>query len=283
MSLARRIGAALREGLAEEASTRSSALLRIGAVLLLWSRFAAEWSLFIDIEPWKAALSLAFYLFTPLFLIGWASRWTGLGTAVTALLLSHHVGMTRGFEPYQHHHVVALTIGVALIALLPTGRSWSVDRALALRRSARTGSPPPPERGPTWARHLLTLHVVCIYAYGTLAKLSPAYLRGDRFTHYLMRLYLGSDLPDGRWFAPVMAGMAWGSVLIEPFIAMGLLVPRLRAAAIIVGLGFHGLIYWTLPVGTFSLTMALFYLAAIPPDRFEAGLRWLEGQRPAQG
>ncbi|MFM2244945.1 MAG: hypothetical protein RL071_1019 [Pseudomonadota bacterium] len=278
MSAARRLGAGIVGLLAEEASTRSSALLRVGVVLLLWSRFAAEWSLFMDLEPWKVALSTSFYASTTLFLVGFASRLTGLWTAANGLLLAFWVGVHKGVEPYQHHHVMALVLGAAIIALLPTGGSLSVDRWRAVRRAARLGLAPPPERGPTWARHLLTLHLVCIYAFGSLAKLSPAYLRGDRFTHYLMRLYIGSDLPEGAWFGPLMAAVAWGSVLIEPFIAVGLLVPRLRGAAIITGLVFHGLIYWTLPVGTFSLTMGLFYLAAVPPDAVDAGLRRLAGR-----
>jgi hypothetical protein len=255
--------------LSEEGSTRPAAALRVGLVLVLWSRFAAELELFMGLAPERLALSLSFYASTTLFLLGAWSRLTGAWVALTALWLHFGLGVRGGVEPYQHHHVVALALGAALIALLPTGGSWSLDRLWALRRAERAGQPPPPERGPTWARHLLALHVVSIYGWGTFAKLSPAYLNGDRFTHYLMRLYFGSDLPSFPGFGALMVVLAWSAIFIEPMIGLGLLFRRTRWAALWLGLAFHGLIYWTMPVGTFTVTMWLFFIAFFPPDELD--------------
>lgn len=279
--LARRWASGLRDRavalLDEQGSTRPAAALRVGVVWVLWSRFAAELELFMDLRPERLALSISFYASTTLFLLGAWSRLSGLWVGATALTLHLGLGVAQGVEPYQHHHVVALVYGAALIALLPTGGSWSLDRWWAVRRAERAGQPPPAERGPTWARHLLSLHVVSIYAWGTVAKLSPAYLNGDRFTHYLMRLYLGSDLPSFPGFGALMVALAWSAILIEPMIALGLLWARTRWAALWLGLAFHGIIYWTLPVGTFSVTMGLFYLAFFPPDALVAVGRRLSG------
>ena len=256
--------------LLERGSTRPAALLRVGVVLVLWSRFAAELELFMGLAPERLALSISFYMSTTLFFLGAWCRFTGPWVGLTALALHYGLGVYGGVEPYQHHHVVALTLGAALIALLPTGRSWSLDRWWALRRAERAGQPPPPERGPTWARHLLSLHVLAIYGWGTFAKLSPAYLNGDRFTHYLMRLYFGSDIPSFPGFGALMVLLSWSAIFIEPMIGLGLLFRRTRWPALWLGLFFHGLIYWTLPVGTFSVTMWLFFIAFFPPDELDA-------------
>jgi hypothetical protein len=78
--------------------------------------------------------------------------------------------------------------------------------------------------------------------------------------------------------------VGWGvEILVEPLIGLGLLFARTRLLAVGLGLFFHALIYWTMPVGTFSATMWLFYLAFFPPDEWMALLaRWSGEAAPGQ-
>ena len=273
-----------------EGSTRTLALLRISLALLVYTRWARDFQLFRDMQPDRIevasgaffALSVVLYLSTAGMLFG---LWTRLSTALaglSVLTVVIGVGEVGGHEPYTHHHTWALAVGVALLALTPCGRSLSVDRWRALRRADRTGQPAPAERGPLWALPLLGVHVSAIYGWGTVSKLTAGYLSGARFEHYLMYLYWGSDLPEGPLFSALVLACAWGSVLLEPALAVGLWIPRTRAACFAIGLLFHGLIYYTLPVGTFSLTMWALYLAFLDPDAAHRGLDRMLGLRPSE-
>lgn len=49
-------------------------------------------------------------------------------------------------------------------------------------------------------------------------------------------------------------------------------VCRLRLPLILIGVVFHGCMYFVLPVLTFSITMILLNLAFLDPDEFHRGL-----------
>jgi hypothetical protein len=269
--------------LSEAQSTRPAALLRMGLCALLWARFGSELILSSRLGGAHPLLSLSFFAATSLSFLGVASRWTSAWVAGNALFLYYGLGQMEKHEPYQHHHVAALAFGAVCVASLPTGGSWSVDRALAVARARRQGVAPPPEVGPTWGRYLLMAHILAIYGWGTFAKLTPAYMNGTRFTHYAMSLYIGSDIPKIPGFSLLMVALAWGGILVEPMIGLGLLFPRTRLWAFGLGLFFHATIYWTMPVATFSMTMWLFYLAFFPPDALMAQLaRWSGDAPPAR-
>lgn len=242
-----------------EASSRSSALIRICLPFLLWSRFAADFlPMRHPFDPAWWAVAASFYLSTTLMCLGIASRGTTAWAGLTVLLgLRYGLGYAVGHEPYTHHHVHVLGLATTLLALTPCGASYSVDRWL---------HPGRPERGNVWGLRLIVVLLTTVYLFGTLTKLTPAYLSGDRMEHYFVVLYFGSDYPAWPGFAPLMLVGAWFSVLVEPFVALGLWWKRIRGPALAVGAAFHALIYLTLPVATFSLTMVLLYLAAFDPD-----------------
>ena len=275
----------LQAALERRGSTRTLGLMRIALALLLYARWANELQLFRDMQPDRIqipsaaffAISAVFYASTTAMLFGLWSRWSTAAAGLTALVLVIGVGELAGHEPYTHHHTWCLALGVALLALTPCGGSWSVDRWRAVRRAEAAGAPPPPEEGPLWALPLIGLHVCAIYLWGTWAKLNPGYMSSARFDHFLMYLYFGSDIPDGRLFRAWQLAQTWTGILIEPLLAVGLWHPRARRWLLPVGLLFHGIIYWTLPVGTFSLTMWALYLAFVDPDAAHAAIDRLSG------
>lgn len=284
MSMLRKTWSAYRNLLNREGSTRSAGLIRIGLALLLWTRWASEWCLpaLRSAEPWRWLLSISFFLSTTLMLFGIWSRLSTLWAAANALVFTYYLGYHLGQESYTHHHVAALCTAVVLLSLCPNGRSYSVDRWLAVRRAEEGGEPPPLERGPTWGIHLIALHVAAIYFWGAISKCSDAYLSGQRMEHYLMSIYLGSDYPRWPGFHTLMRASAWGSMLFELLLAPGLFIRPLRGPLLVLGLLFHGLIYWTLPVGMFSALMGVLYLAFLDPDALHVWLSRWQGDWPAQ-
>ncbi len=276
------------DAMAREGSTRTLALMRISLSMLLFARWARDLQMFRDMQPDRLdmpslqfwALSTVFYASTTAMFFGVWSRLSTALAGLSALVLVMGLGEFMGHEPYTHHHTWALALGVALLSLTPCGGSWSWDRWRVVKKAEAAGVAPPPESGPLWALPLIAVHVCAIYIWGTQAKLYPAYMDGSRMDHYMMHLYFGSDIPDGSMFRAWQLLQSWVGILIEPVLAVGLWFRKPRRWLFPIGLAFHGYIYWTLPVGTFSLTMWALYLAFLDPDAVHAAVDRMAG-RPA--
>lgn len=243
-------------------STLPAAILRLGLPLLLWARFAREVHPMRHVGEWEWwALAVAFYLTTSLMFVG---LWSRLTTALTGGVL---VWMIFGFgvfgehDDWAHHHTYAFVVPVLMLALTPCGASWSLDRWLALRRGDA-----PPQTGDLWALRLIGMQLSAMYLWAAYDKTHMGYLGGDRLEQILGTLYLGSDYPEGAWFGAVTATSATLSVLLEYALAVLPWFERTRAPILVLGVLFHAVIYWTMPVGTYSLTMILLYVVFFPPD-----------------
>jgi len=247
-------------------STRTAALIRLGLPPILWARWASDFQPFRDLEPWKVVLSASFMVSTTLMFFGVKSRLSTAWAGLSAMALVYGVGHGLGVEAYTHHHTTMLAAGTCLLALTPCGGSYSVDRWWVVARAERTGAPPPPERGPTWALPLIGVLVSAVYIWGAWDKTTWAYFSGQRFQHYVMHLYVGSDFPDFPGFEALCFLAGAGSMALEYVLGPGLFFRRLQPVLIPVGVLFHAVIYWTMPVATFSVTMWLFYLAYLDPD-----------------
>jgi len=250
-----------------EASTRPAALMRIGLVLLLWVRYAKSFILFTKLDPAYIGIGASFWLSTTLLFFGVFSRLSATWAGVTTMAgIYFFLGYERGMEPFTHHHTYLLCISPLLLALTPCGGSYSFDRWWALRSADAAGEPPPPERGPLWGQYLIAFQIAMIYLWGAVDKTNAAYLSGERFEHYLMALYFGSDYPKWSGFAPMCTFLAVSSVVLEYALVPGLFLRRLQPLLIPIAMIFHAIIYYTMPVGTFTLNMWLFYIAFIHPD-----------------
>lgn len=248
-----------------ETSTRSAALLRIGLPLLLWARFADDMRLIDSTEPERVALGISFWLSTTLMLVGLWSRFSTLWAGLTMLAIVYGFGFGLGFDDWNHHHQRTLALATFFLAFCPTGTSLSVDRWRAVRAAERAGAPPPVERGPTWGLALIGLLLSSIYFWGAVTKTELAFLNGERLEQSLMVLLL-DQYPEIPGFHAMMAVAGTTSTLLEYALSIGLWFRRTRPTLIVIGLAFHAFIYYTMPVLTFSATMALLYLATIPPD-----------------
>ncbi len=260
-----------------EGSSRSSALVRIGLAMLFWSRWAGELLLYKDQSPLGLFLAVNFFLATALLFVGYHSRIAAVWTGSVGLAMYYYFGFQLGREPWTHHHIYLLAVAALLIALTPCGRSYSLDRYLAVIRAGRTGLPPPAERGNLWGLRLIVVQLSVLYFFSAFDKSNYAFLSGARIEQIFLWYYAGSDYP-------AIPGLAWlativslAVVALEYCLAFGLPFRRTRRYLVVPGLAFHAIIYLSLPVYTFSATMALLYLAYFDADAIDKIIARLQG------
>ena len=258
MSIASKVTlASLAQFLEQKESSRSMALIRIGLVLLIWSIWARDFTLLTAFNrPISLILGLFFFPSSIALLFGFHARIFKWVFAGTMLLTYYFLGHLIGEEPYTHHHRYILAWSTFLLAFSTSENSLSYDRY----HSAA------PELSPTWVRFLFCAQVSLIYFWSAFDKSSTLFLSGARFEQIFMYLYFGSDYPQWSFFPWFVKASAWFVVALEYALAVTLWIPRVRYWAIVAGVLLHALIYYTLPVNTFSLTMCLLYLAFIPPE-----------------
>jgi hypothetical protein len=263
-----------------EGSSRSSALIRIGIVLLFWSRWAGELLLYMNQSPLGLFLSANFFIATTLLFIGYHSRAAAVWSGVVGLVIYYYFGHELGREPWTHHHTYLLAISAVLIALSPCERSFSLDRYLAVLRAERQGQAPPPERGNLMGLRLIVVQLSILYFFSALDKTNLAFLSGVRLEHIFLWFYAGSDYPDIRGLPVIAMITAFAVVILEYALAVGLPFRATRRILIWLGLAFHAVIYVTLPVYTFSATMIVLYLAYLDADAVDRVIQRLQGLRP---
>lgn len=265
-----------------EGSTRSAALIRIGLVLLLWSRYAGELLFYREMSFSGILLSANFYLATLMMFLGWKTRFATWYTALVVFAMYYYFGLYLGWEPWTHHHNYALAMGVFLIALTPSGRSFSWDRFRMVQRFANRGEEAPREWGNLWGLKLIVIQLSLIYFFSAWDKSNLVFLSGVRMEHYFMWYYWGSDAPPWPGFALLMQVLAWMTVLLEYALAFGLPFRRTRKYLLLPGIALHLLFFVLLPVRTYSLTMVLLYLAYADPATIHRLTQTLFGNESAR-
>ena len=247
-------------GLCYRDSTRSVGLIRIGLVLLIWAEWAGELIFCRDIRLGTILLNSAFFLFTGLMCVGLWTRVSSIGTTIIIFV------MYVMNESWHHHHTSLLVISTLFIALTPCGRSYSLDRWLALRRALKSGLPPPPEVGNLWGLRLIAIQLSMVYFWTAYEKLYWGFLSGDRLEMLFHNYYAGYDYASIPGFSVLCCVMAITTVMLEFLLSFGLYLPKFRKYLMPVGIVLHILFYVLLPIRTFTLTVILLYLAYIPAD-----------------
>lgn len=258
-------------------SSRSSALIRIGLAALLWSRLAGEMLLYRDQTVVGLLLSVSFFVATTALLVGFHSRSAALWSGAIGLLV-YYFGPELGRSPWVHHHTYLLSVAIILLALTPCGRSYSVDRYLAVVRAEKRNEPLPEERGNLLGLKLMVVQLTVLYFFSALDKTNFAFLSGARLEHIFLYYYSGSDYPGLPGFAWLAMLVALAVVALEYALAFGLPFERTRRYLLLPGLAFHGIIYCTLPVNTFSATMVVLYLAYFDPDDVHRVIDRIQGR-----
>ena len=264
-----------------EGSSRSSALIRIGLAMLIWSRWAAESAPFYSPDAIRPLLALALYASSGLMFLG---LWTGFAVpataAVTAGMYAYGV---HTHHAWAAHHTYVLVFAIVYCALTPCGRSYSVDRWLAVRRARKLGLAPRPERGNLLGLRRMALQLAVMYFFTAADKTHWDYFSGARIEKLLMKYHFGSTYPDWPGFHELCVVLGVMTVVLEYSLAFGLFLPRARRILVPAGVLFHVGLYYALPVSTFSLTVILLYLAYFDPDAAHRTLDEIQasGEQPA--
>ncbi|WP_320667003.1 HTTM domain-containing protein [Prochlorococcus sp. MIT 1307] len=247
-----------------KASTRSSAILRLGLVALVWSCFAKEMIIYRTFQQLDWFLiGTAYFIFSGMLFVGWRTKLANIGLALILNTMVLYLGVYHNHAPFRSHHANLLAMVITWLCFLPSGRSYSLDRLLSLRHAKREGKSPPKELGPVWGLKLLMAQVTILYFFTALDKSYLAY--GERLEQVFQTAYFGSHLPwEG--LRIVILIMAWTTVLLEYLLVIGLYIRRWHWWLMPMGVSLHILMYLLLPVGTFSLTMIFLYLAFFDPD-----------------
>ena len=258
-------------------SSRSSALIRIGLAALLWSRLASEMILYRDQSIVGLVLSLNFFVASTALLVGFHSRTAALWSGAIGFLV-YFFGGELGRTPWVHHHTYLLSMAITLLALTPCGRSYSVDRYLAVVKAEKNNQPPPEERGNLLGLRLMVVQLTVLYFFSAFDKTNFAFLGGARLEHIFLYYYSGSDYPTLLGFGWLAMLVAIAVVVLEYALAFGLPFERTRRYLLLPGLAFHAVIYCTLPVYTFSATMVVLYLAYFDPDDIHRLIERMQGR-----
>jgi hypothetical protein len=261
----RRLSTWLDGTLEQQASTRSVALLRIGLALLILVRFGDTMRFGPQLTPLDAWIRLAFWASTIAMLGGLRAR---LATAATALatIAAAARGLALHQQIWKHHHVYLLLAVTVCATLTPNGRSYSLDRWLAIVRSEARGEAVPQERGRVGFQYLMAVQLSAVYFWGAVNKTTLGWLSGDKLESQLLFHIFDSDPPDLLGWHAWMAAASIGAVILEYSLAIGLWFRRARYWLVPIGIVFHTAIYVTLPVSVFSALSCLLYLAYFEPN-----------------
>ena len=247
-------------------STRSVGLLRCLWGLILWARWADELLPFRRHEWDHYVLGMLFFVSTSGMVFGFFSRFSCFIAGLVTLTMVFFYGYIGGVESWSHHHTTFLAVVTFVLAFTPSGRSFSLDRILAIRKAELRGLKWPEEYGNLWALRLVGVQLSAIYFWGAVDKCRFAYLGGDRIEQPFMYLYFGSDYP-GDWFHVIAVVMAVSTVSLEFLLTFGLWIRRVMLPLMALGVLFHVGIYYLLPVTVFSVASVAAYLAYLPPEQ----------------
>jgi hypothetical protein len=163
------------------------------------------------------AAAVAWMTAAVLFTLGWRVAFSGPVLAASmafALLLDQ--------QTYSNH-LYLLTTLVLLTTLADAGAAFAI-------RSTRRPVP-------YWGVLLVMAQITAVYLFAALAKLNLAYLAGT-----VIESNLGAGLvtpPEFMMTPTALRTTAYGSVVAEFFLAIGLWIRRVRWAAVAVGIVLH--------------------------------------------
>lgn len=259
-----------------EGSTRSLGILRIGLALLIWTRLADEVAPFLADHPSLVLLSIYFYVFTTMMLLGLYTRVAVPMVALVLAVMFFFFGKL-GVRPWEFHHIYLLLVSTTLLSLTPCGRSYSIDRLRALRQAERDGRSPPAENGPLWGQRLMGLQLSALYFWTAVDKLSWAFMSGQRLEATLLFEFAG--LPLEPWVTHPIFVLAASLfvVALEFTLAFAIQVQRLQPIVMPLGILMHVAFFLLVPVYTFSLTMILLYLTVLNPETVHRFIDRMQG------
>jgi hypothetical protein len=266
----------LRWGAEARGSTRSLGLMRIGIATILLVRFGNELSLYQGESLSFMFLGVAFFALTSMMLVGFKTQAATAAVALTLVFMHFYMGCVAGQPGWDSHHIYLLVVSTGLLAISPCGRSYSLDRYLALTK-ARSDQEAPAEYGYLWPHRLIALQLAALYFWAAVDKTNWSFLSGERLQQAFVWSYGGRVLEPMISAGLLLPALATFVVAVEYFLAFTILVRRWQMFVLPVGLALHAAFYLLLPVNTYSATVMVLYLALLDPGAVHDALDRLQG------
>jgi hypothetical protein len=249
-----------------EISSRPLGMFRIFAAFILIWQFAGPWvSYQADHFPVAMVTCWVFFVSAFVTMVGFKTRWATTILAISFAILHLYYGVHH--EIYKFSKPVQQFQVVVIMALCPCGRSLSIDRALEVRRAAREGREPEPERMPWWLLELFILQIAVVYLWAAEDKTDDKWFRAERMERYWVEWYGTSDsLGHQKLVHPIAVFFAYATTILEFSLAFGLPIRRLRPYLLWGGILLHLGILAGLAVTYFSFMMILILLLCMPPQ-----------------
>jgi len=289
------------------ADLRWLGVFRIFYGLLLVADLLRRWAVATDFYTNEGVLPNHFSLFRPLgrdvFSIYHAFSTRGEVDVAFALTLLVFLAFTIGYRTRLFHLLSLLCLtslnarnllvengGTVVMNLLcfwtlfmPLGRRMSVDALLASLRDTREQGASDLNRHPTSKdeQHAfyslvvlaLMLQWSAIYFFNTVHKSGVGWRDGSAIHWFLYQDRIVTSFGIFvRQHAPywLLQGLAYGTLVVEGFLAFGLLVPfqqvGFRRAALLFAIGLHGSIAAFSRLGPFSYVMTVYFVSRLSPE-----------------
>ena len=111
-----------------DASTRSSAVLRIGLVFLAWSCFADQLIIYRTFQsPDWFLLGLMFFIFSGMLCIGWRTKFSNVGLALVLNVMVFYLGVKDNYFTFRTYPATLIAMSLTWLCFLPSGKSFSLD------------------------------------------------------------------------------------------------------------------------------------------------------------
>ncbi len=201
-------------------------------------------------------------------ILGWRTRLSLLIAGV----LTAYFGMVDLISTMTKYTVVA-THALLLLSLSDSGRLWSVDRWLAMKRGHSWS-----ETGPAWPRRLLQILIGVVYLGAATTKMhTPAFFTGDQLRLWMLS-NVNSANPVGEYLSQypgLILTMAYVTIVWEILFLFMVWKGTARTVMLSLGAFFHVMTFFTLGLLVFPLVYFSIYLAWYEqPDHVALCARW---------
>lgn len=185
----------------------------------------------------------------------------GLWTRLSTILLAVGIVSIHHRNGYILHGGDTLIRQCVLyLAIAPSGAAFSIDRLLAVRRSAAPILPKPVS---LWPQRLLQCQVAIIYFTSTWHKWTGHHWRDGTAVWYPLHLneFDRFPMPAFAYTKPMIMLSTYGTLFVQLALSTLVFYRPLRKFAVLGGIGLHLMIDYSMNIPLFSYLMIATYLA----------------------
>jgi len=212
------------------------------------------------VKPLSHSAMLGFFAVMGLSALALAAGlFTRISAAIFCLLFTYAELIDKA--TYLNHYYLASLLAL-LLAVVPSGRVWSLD---ALRRARPGGEAS--RAVPALAYWLFRAQVGAVYVFAGLAKLDTDWLVRAQPLKTWLRARVESPLLVGLAAEPWAAyAMSWAGAVFDLAVVPLLLWRKTRPFAFAAACAFHLSIWLLFPIGVFSFVMLIAISVFFAPD-----------------